>query len=223
LRVLIIGAGRIGMHLIRYISMSDDNQLTVIEKKPERCREVSNVSDATILNEDGSKPDILKKAEASQTDLLLVATSDDRANITATRHAKKEFGVPRIISVANSPKNKQRLTEAGADIVVCPVELALRDLENLLAQDRSTTLIYRPELDLRVAETTIPLNATLIGKKIHEIKMPDKCRVALVCRDNTYVFPEPELELKSGDRVLLLGDAPSVARTVELLRSDETA
>ncbi len=211
------------MHLIRYISMSDDNQLTVIEKKPERCREVSNVSDATILNEDGSKPDILKKAEASQTDLLLVATSDDRANITATRHAKKEFGVPRIISVANSPKNKQRLTEAGADIVVCPVELALRDLENLLAQDRSTTLIYRPELDLRVAETTIPLNATLIGKKIHEIKMPDKCRVALVCRDNTYVFPEPELELKSGDRVLLLGDAPSVARTVELLRSDETA
>jgi len=211
------------MHLIRYISMSDDNQLTVIEKKPERCREVSNVSDATILNEDGSKPDILKKAEASQTDLLLVATSDDRANITATRHAKKEFGVPRIISVANSPKNKQRLTEAGADIVVCPVELALRDLENLLAQDRSTTLIYRPELDLRVAETTIPLNATLIGKKIHEIKMPDKCRVALICRDNTYVFPEPELELKSGDRVLLLGDAPSVARTVELLRSDETA
>ncbi len=223
MRVLIIGAGRIGMHLIRYISMSDDNQLTVIEKKLERCREVSNVSDATILNEDGSKPDILKKAEASQTDLLLVATSDDRANISATRHAKNEFGVPRIISVANSPKNKERLTEAGADIVICPVELALRDFENLLARDRATTLIYRPELDLRVAETTIPLNATLIGKKIHEIKMPDKCRVALVCRDNTYVFPEPELELKSGDRVLLLGDAPSVARTVELLRSDETA
>ena len=223
MRVLIIGAGRIGMHLIRYISMSDDSQLTVIEKKLERCREVSNVSDATILNEDGSKPDILKKAEASQTDLLLVATSDDRANISATRHAKKEFGVPRIISVANSPKNKERLTEAGADIVICPVELALRDFENLLARDRATTLIYRPELDLRVAETTIPLNATLIGKKIHEIKMPDKCRVALVCRDNTYVFPEPELELKSGDRVLLLGDAPSVARTVELLRSDETA
>ena len=223
MRVLIIGAGRIGMHLIRYISMSDDNQLTVIEKKLERCREVSNVSDATILNEDGSKPDILKKAEASQTDLLLVATSDDRANISATRHAKNEFGVPRIISVANSPKNKERLTEAGADIVICPVELALRDFENLLARDRATTLIYSPERDLRVAETTIPLNATLIGKKIHEIKMPDKCRVALVCRDNTYVFPEPELELKSGDRVLLLGDAPSVARTVELLRSDETA
>jgi trk system potassium uptake protein len=223
MRILIIGAGRIGMHLIKYLSTTDENQLTVIEKKLDRCKEVSNVSDATILNEDGSKPEVLRKAEASQADLLLVSTSDDRANLTITRHCKKEFGVPRIITVANSPKNKQRISEEGADIVICPVELALRDFENLLARDRATTLIYRPELDLRVAETTIPLNATLIGKKIHEIDMPEKCRVALVCRDNTYVFPEPDLELRSGDKVLLLGDAPSVARTVELLRSSETA
>ena len=223
MRALIVGAGRIGMHLIRYLSTNEENQLTVIEKSTDRCRDVANHSDATILNADGSKLDILKKAEASQADLLLVATDDDRANLATTRQAKKEFGVPRIISVVNSPKNKERLKEAGADLVICPVELALRDLENILARDRATTLIYRPELDLRVAETTIPLNATLIGKKIHEIQMPEKCRVALVCRDNSYVFPEPDLELKSGDKVLVLGDAPSVAQTVELLRSNETA
>ncbi len=223
MRVLIVGAGRIGMHLIQYLSNSEDNQLTVIEKKRERCKEVSEVSDATILNDDGSKPEILKKAEASQADLVLVATSDDRANLSITKQCKKDFGAPRIISVANRPTNKKRIGDAGADIVICPVELALRDFENLLARDWATTLIYRPELDLRVAETIIPLNATLIGKKIHEIPLPEKCRVALVCRDNSYVFPEPELELKSGDKVLLLGDAPSVARTVELLRSSETA
>ena len=108
-------------------------------------------------------------------------------------------------------------------MIICPAELALKDLENMLERDRAVTLMYRSELDLRVAETIIPLNATLIGKKIHEIQMPEKCRVALVCRDSSYVFPEAELELKSGDKVLLLGDAPSVARTVELLRSSETA
>ena len=223
MRTLIIGAGRIGMHLIQYLSHNEDSQLTVVEKKEERCKEVSGISDATILNEDGSKLDILKKADAAQTDLLLVSTSDDRTNLTITRHGKKEFGIPRIITVANQPKNKQRIREAGADLVICPVDLALRDFENLLARDRATTLMYNPDLDLRVAEMTVPLNATLIGKKIHEIKMPEKCRLALVCRDNGYVFPEPDLEIKSGDKVLLLGDAPSVARTVELLRSSETA
>src|ERR671922_78144 len=96
------------MHLVKYLSASDENQLTVIEKKQERCKEVSNVSDATILNEDGSKPEVLRKAEASQADMLLVATSDDRANLAIARQCKQEFGVPRIIAVANSPRNKNR-------------------------------------------------------------------------------------------------------------------
>jgi Trk K+ transport system NAD-binding subunit len=67
------------------------------------------------------------------------------------------------------------------------------------------------------------LNASLIGKRIHEIQLPEKCRVGLVCRDDSFVFPEPDFELKSGDKVLLLGDAASVAQTVELLRSSESA
>jgi len=223
LRTLIVGAGRIGMHLISYLSSNDENQITVIERKKERCREVSDHYDATILQEDGSKPEILKQADASQADLLLVATDDDRANISISRQAKKEFGVPKVVAVANSPKNKQRLIAAGADVVICPVDLALRDFENVLSKGSSITLMYRSEQDLRVAEATVPISAAMIGKKIHEIAIPEKCRIALVSRDSSFMFPEPDLELRSGDKVLLLGDSPSVQRTVEMLRSSETA
>src|SRR3989442_11666021 len=223
MRTLIVGAGRIGMHLIGYLSSNDENQLTVIEKKGERCKDVADKYDATILNEDGSKADILKKADASQADLLLAATDDDRANLATTRAAKKEFGIPRVIAVANSPKNKERLKEAGADVVICPVDLALRDFENVLSKDRSITLMYRTDPDLRVAETTIPMNASIIGKKIHEIEIPEKCRITLVTRNNEFVFPDSDAELLSGDRVILMGDASSVQKTVELLRNAELA
>ena len=223
MRTLIVGAGRIGMHLVGYLSSSEENQVTVIEKKGERCKDIANRYDAMILNEDGSKLDILKKADASQSDLLVAATDDDRVNIATARAAKKEFGVPKVVAVANSPKNKTRLIQAGADVVICPVDLALRDLENVLSKDQSITLMYRVAENLRVAEATIPVSASLIGKRIHEIQLPDKCRVGLVCRDNSFVFPEPEFELKADDKVLLLGDAPSVAKTVELLRSSELA
>ncbi len=223
MRTLIVGAGRIGMHLIGYLSSSDENQLTVIEKKGERCKDVADKYDATILNEDGSKLDILKKADASQTDLLLVATDDDKVNLATAKAAKREFGIPKVIAVANSPKNKTKLIQAGADVVICPVDLALRDFENILSKDQSITLMYRAAENLRVAEAIIPLNASLIGKKIHEVQLPEKCRVGLVCRDNGFVFPEPDLELKADDKVLLLGDAPSVAKTVELLRSSDSA
>ncbi|HZY46206.1 MAG TPA: TrkA family potassium uptake protein [Candidatus Bathyarchaeia archaeon] len=223
MRLLIVGAGRIGMHLIGYLSSSDENQLTVIEKKGEQCKAVAEKYDATILNDDGSKLDVMKKADASQSDLLVAATDDDRVNLAISRAAKKEFGVPRVIAVANSPRNKTRLIQAGADVVICPIDLALRDFENVLSKDHSITLMYRAAENLRVAEAVIPVNASLIGKKFHEIQLPEKCKVGLVCRDNGFVFPEPELELKSGDKVLLLGEAESVAKTVELLRSSESA
>lgn len=211
------------MHLIRYLSASDENKLTVIEKKKELCKEVASKFDAVIINEDGSNLDILKKAEAAQSDLLIMATDDDRVNLATTKYAKKEFGIPKVYAVANSPKNKEKLKRAGADIVICPVELALRDFENILSSQTSTTLMYRPDLDLEVAETTLPFNASMLGKKVHELELPEKCRLALISRGSEYVFPEPEVELMPGDKVLVVGDAPSVQKTLEALKSTETA
>ena len=222
MRTLIVGAGRIGMHLIGYLSSNEENKLTVIEKKKERCKEVSNKFDAVILNEDGSKPNILKQADASQADLLLAATDDDRVNIAVARNGKKDFGIPRIVAVANSPKNKVLLIEAGADVVICPVDLALRDFESILLKDHAITLMYRPEPNLRVAEVTVPVTASIIGKKFHDIEVPDRCRIALVERESTFVFPDSEIEVRSGDKVLLMGDGASVQKTVELLKSTET-
>ncbi len=223
MRTLIVGAGRIGMHLIGYLSSNEENKLTVIEKKKERCREVSNKFDAIILNEDGSNPEIMKRADASRADLLLAATDDDRVNIAVSRKGKKDFGIPRVIAVANSPKNKLRLVEAGADVVICPVDLALRDFESILLKDHAITLMYRSEPDLRVAEITIPMTAATIGKKFHELHVPEKCRIALVSRGDTFVFPDSDLDVKSGDKVLVIGDGPSVQKTVEVLKSAEAA
>src|SRR3989475_12674911 len=98
--------------------------------------------------------------------------------------------------------------QSGADVVICPVDLALRDFENVLSKDHSITRMYRSAENLRVAQAIIPLNASLIGKKIHERQLPEKCRVGLVCRDNGFVFPEPEPELKSADKVLHFGEQP---------------
>ncbi len=223
MRILIIGAGRIGMHVIRFLSEKEENQLTIIEKNKNSCRQVSNQFDAVILNADVSKPGILDEAQASHADLLLAATDDDRTNISIANQAKRDYGIPRVVAVANSPKSKERMKQAGADVVISPVDLALKDLENAFSLEHSTTLMYRPDLELEVSEVTVPGDGSLMGKKLSDIKISEKCRIALVSRDSGYLFPDPELELKPGDRLLILGDAASVHHTVELLTSTETA
>ncbi len=221
MRVLILGAGRIGTHLIRRLSHDEQNRLTVIEKSRARCKEVSNEFDATIINGDGSSPRVLKIADLSNADLLILATDNDEVNMTASRYAKKEFGVPRVFAIANSPKNMSRLKESGADVVVCPVELALQDLENMVSENRSSTLLYRAEMDLKIVETTIPLNAHVIGKKLSELELTPHCNVSLVCRNGGYLQPNPDIELHSDDRIVLIGESKAVEATVDMLRSIE--
>ena len=223
MRVLVLGAGRIGTHLIRYLSHESENKLTVIEKSKVRCKEVSNEFDATIINGDGSSPRILKVADLSNSDLLILATDNDEVNVTAAKYAKKQFGVPRVFAISNSPKNTSRLKDSGADVVVCPVELALHDLESMFFEDKSNTLLDRPELDLKIIEGLVPVNARIIGKRLGEVGLSEKCTVSLVCRNGGYIFPSPELELRSGDRVLLMGESKAVEDSIELLRSREEA
>ncbi len=223
MRVLVLGAGRIGTHLIRYLSHDGQNKLTVIEKSKLRCKEVSNEFDATIIQGDGSSPRILKVADLSNADLLILATDNDEVNITASTHAKKQFGVPRVFAISNSPKNRSRLKDSGADVVVCPVELALHDLESMFFEDKSNVLLERPELDLKIVEGLVPVNGKLIGKPLNGLGLPEKCTVSLVCRNGGYIFPSPELELRSGDKVLLIGESRAVEDSIELLRSREEA
>jgi len=67
-----------------------------------RCKEVSNEFDATIINGDGSSPRILKVADLSNSDLLILATDNDEVNMTAAKYAKKQFGVPEFCHIEQS-------------------------------------------------------------------------------------------------------------------------
>jgi trk system potassium uptake protein TrkA len=126
-----------------------------------------------LLNGDVSKPGILEQAKPSEADLFVAATDNDQVNIAITQRAKTEYGIPRIVSVANSPSSRERLQEAGADTVISPIDLALKDLENTFSMEHSTTIMYRPDVQLEVREITIPGDSSVMGQKLHDLKIPE--------------------------------------------------
>src|SRR5207245_11042812 len=99
---------------------------------------------------------------------------------------------------SNSPKNTSRLKDSGADVVVCPVELALHDLERMFFEEKSNTSLDRPELDLKIIEGLIPVNARIIGKRLGEVGLLEKCTVSLLNRHGVYCLPNPQLVTRTG-------------------------
>jgi len=70
--------------------------------------------------------------------------------------------------------------------------------------------------DERYLSFTLKNDSGLIGLKIREVNLPDKCLFAIIKRDNEIVVPDGETVFKQGDKVTLLGEPLSIAEFQKL-------
>lgn len=207
--VVVIGAGHMGMHLIRSLSQKGE-RIAVIDKNEHKCRHVSTTLDAVSFVGSGDDPRVLKSAELEKADMLFIATDNDSVNISACRLAKKDFAVPHVVALANSPRRKEQLRDAGADAVICPLEEGVRLFENVLRASNTSTLFIDSEDGCKFVRVTIPINAGVAGKTVKELDLPPGCRIGLICRRSGLVFPDESTQIAPHDQVFLLGAIEAV-------------
>jgi trk system potassium uptake protein TrkA len=220
MRAIIIGAGDIGMPIIRYLA-ERGHVLTVFEKDEERCKHVANNSDAAIFCASGDLQEIWKKAEAEKADLLMALTNDDEVNADVSRIAKRDYGIPFVIARAHQPENIDKIKEAGADIAICPAQETLRVFLNALESRSVETLYESPRLKFKIAIVTVPSNGTAIGKNPSQIGVSRNCEVANVVREGSFLFPDESFVFKNGDKAFVIGAIDKVEKIVENLRNVE--
>jgi len=217
---MIIGAGDIGMPIIHYLS-ERGHLLTVIEKDEKRCKHISDHADAVIFKGNGDNQEIWKNAEADKMDALMALTNNDKINITACRIAKKDFGIPFVIARAHQPEYVEKMKEAGADVALCPSLETRRLFLNAIESRTAETLYEKQRADFKLVMVTIPQNGAVIGKTIDQLNLSENCKVAIVFRNDTFIFPTESFMFKGEDRALVMGSSENVERIVEKLRNVE--
>lgn len=217
LRILVIGAGDIGMPIIHYLS-EKGHILTVIESDEEKCRHIAEHADAAIFKGSGADMKMWRTAKADEMDILLALTNDDEVNMSATWIAKEQYGVPFVIARARQPENIHKMKELGAEIIISPSletrRLFLNAIEGLAAE----TLCEYNLADFKSIRVTIPVDGSAIGKTLGQLEIGKSCKAGAVIRNNSYFFPDESFVFLGGDRVILLGDSKCVGKTVEKMK-----
>lgn len=220
MRVIVIGAGDIGLPIVKYLS-ERGNILTVIEKDEKKCKKIANNADAAIYCGDATNFEIWKTAEVEKSDVLFALTNKDEANIKVSEIAKKQFGIPFVIARARQPEYVERMKEAGADVVICPSMATRRLFLNALESRSAVTLFEHATSDFKTILVTVPANGTAIGKTVHELELGENGRVAAVFRNDSFDLPTESFMFKGEDRALLVGRAEHVEKVAEKLRNVE--
>ena len=220
LRILIVGAGDIGLPIIHYLS-ERGHLLTVIEKNEARCKHIVDHADAAIFKGNGDEKEIWKTLEADKMDALMTLTNNDDINIAICEMAKRDFGIPFVIARAHQPESIDLMKAAGADIAICPSVETRRLFLNAIESRTVETLYEKANVNFKIVSVIIPQNGVVIGKNRDRLDEPEKLRIASIFRNGAFVFPAETFVFKGGDRVLLLGESETVEKTAEKLREAE--
>src|SRR6056300_1753582 len=174
MRILILGAGRVGAGLAELL-VQERNDITVVDTDSDSLGTLQERFDLRTVQGSATSLSVLQSAGIEDTDILIAVTAHDEINLVACQIAHRCFNVPQRIARVRSQQwtqNPELLSTEGfaVDVAISPegtitdyltrlIEIpeALQVLEfangrvGLLAvrADATSPLAYRPIKELR--------------------------------------------------------------------------
>lgn len=207
MRIVIAGAGAVGIHLAKLLS-AEKHDIILMDNDKDHLSVAQGILE--IITFEGSSTSIkdLQEANVEDTDLFIAVTPDESTNITScilarNLGAKRTFG--RIDNFEYLlPKNKELLEKLGVDSMVYPEMLAAKEIVSALQRPwaRSWTELCGGAVIL--IGVKIRGNSSLANKHLYELSNQDKqFHVVAIKRGNRTIIPRGLDKVEAEDILFL--------------------
>lgn len=90
MKIIIAGAGEIGISLAKYLR-AEKHDIVMIDSESEKLDDLSEQLDIQTIHGSAAYPAVLEKAAAGDADIFLAVTGNDEVNIVSCAVAKTHF------------------------------------------------------------------------------------------------------------------------------------
>ncbi|MBN1459603.1 MAG: TrkA family potassium uptake protein, partial [Armatimonadetes bacterium] len=112
MKVLIAGGGKTLYFLSRNFA-AKGYSVVIVNRNKQECVQLARQLAATVVCGDASDPEILEESGAIGADAVLAITPNDQDNLAICQLAALQFGVPRVVALANDPDNAEVFEQLG--------------------------------------------------------------------------------------------------------------
>jgi trk system potassium uptake protein len=210
-RVVVVGAGRLGQQLAEALSIAG-NEVTLVEIERTLAERLKSSSRARILYGDAADPTVLEEAGALKADVLVAVGGEDQVNLVISLLAKRYFDLPRVVARINDPDNQWLFTdEWGVDVAVSASATLLSLIEEATSVADTVGLMHLGTAGVNLIETTLTEHSSAVGKALAELQLPGGTIVAAVLRGGQPSVPGGSFTLEVGDEVLVISESATEA------------
>ena len=216
MKIIVLGAGKVGKTLIKHMS-NEDHDIIVVDQNTTKVEEVVNQFDVIGVVGNGGSYDILMEAGAQDANLIICVTTSDELNILAGLMAKKMGTKHTIARVRNPDYSSQRdfmRNQLGFSMIVNPELEAASEIRRVLSFPSAVKVDTFSRGKVELAEFFVEDHSRLNGVELSQLHKITKTNI-LVCEVSNNVdviFHYGNYVIKPGDHLYITGTHRDLSR-----------
>ncbi len=230
MKVIVCGAGQVGFSIARQLA-TEGNDVVVVDRSPELVQRVNDMLDVRGLVGHASSPDVLERAGAPDSELIIAVTFADEVNMVACQVAHSLFNVPTKIARVRRQDYLRSIwadlfsrDHLPIDVIISPEIEVARSVKRRLEVPGAFDTIPFVDGRVRVMGVNVVDETPVINTPLQQLTelFPDLNIVVVgIYRGETMIVPAGEDQMLPGDEVYFVADADHVPRALSLFGHEE--
>ncbi len=207
------GISRLG----RLLNKKQKKNIQIIEKDYDRCKELSErFPQALITHADVTEDSFNEEEFLEDTDLIITATNNQELNIITGIYAKT-LGVDKAMALVIRNSYRTMAHNLNVDVTVCLNDAVVNSILKIIRKGNIKNVHALSGGKLEVVEFQIEETSPIAGKKIIDLKLPEKSLVIFLSHEGQDIIPKGDTVIKSGDYVVVILEREAVARMEKII------
>ena len=218
-KLVIFGGNAISYYIANVLEKDDMvNTCKIIETDKSKAQELAeNLNETEVIIGDMMNDVILDEADINNANVSVAITDQDKDNILASLIAQKH-GVKQTLSLVNS-RSFNNIIDKNIQNIIIERSLVITSamLQELRKAKMNNAYCLRRGMG-EVWEVRIDSDSLNSDKKIAELNLPDKCKIAAIYRDEEIIHPTKDDKILEGDILILFVSSQAMRKAEELFR-----
>jgi trk system potassium uptake protein TrkA len=217
-RVVIVGAGNIGLYVAKALERVGGVRVRLIENDKAQAEQAADALRRTVvLHGDGLDRDVLREAGVEDAELALCLTNDDKVNLLSGVMAKKE-GAARSLCLVNNQAFHPVQEALDVDVMIDPRAVTVSTILQHIRRGRITGLQTMGDGMAEALEGVTLSTSPLVGQNLSTLEPPEGVAVCAMVRGDRVYFRRDSVVIQENDRVIFFALKASVPKVEQLFR-----
>lgn len=224
LRIIIVGAGKVGRTLVEQLS-NEGHDITIVDQDAYKVREISSNYDIMGCVGNGASYTTQAEAGINDADLIIAVTESDELNLLCCTIASQFSNCASIARVRTPDYSKEvnyLREKLGLAMIINPELESAKEMARLLYLPTALEINSFAHGQAEIVKLKIPEGNKIDGMAIYDLgkNLTNDILICAVERDNDVTIPRGDFVLKAGDNISFVATHKAATYFLNLIGFD---